>query len=248
MSVGLVNVRLVCTAGASTQRTILQLEVDGVLIAKSIHVMPRYAGDRINLVLRIGTVLPPNSELRVKCVSGPSNSADAIRAIGLNLYADEASTVVTPAGEMYVRWVNQAENLRLLEYNPSTHLFTESAAGISSGRATLENATTFAATIQGALAARCDATQAFKCNEIVCTGGVATSESPRLEFFIGKLRIATLTRTGVLYVLDVLETATVNSGADRFCLFGNGIISATIGPTVDSGSNILAAVECIEPV
>lgn len=242
----LVRVRMVCEAGASTEPTVFQLEVNGTLVDKTIRVMPRFAGDIVNLVLRLNYVLPANSWLRIKCVSGPSDPADALRAIGLNLEASESSTATVVTGEMWVRYVEKHEKIRLFEYDPVTHLFTESSSGLAATRATLDNATTFAATIKGTTAALVLGDQ-FKVNEVICNGGTATNNNPRLEFYIGSRRVASLTQSGILYVADVTESGTITAGDDRFELYGAGVLVATIGPLVDEGATILTAIELCEP-
>lgn len=247
--VGLINCRLVCTAGASTDPTVLQLEIDGELIEKTIPIFPRFAGDRINLVIRIGLVLDANSELRVKCISGPTDPDDAIRTVGLNLSADDATTLspVLPDGEMFVRWVTDTENLRIFDYDTATHLFTESVAGISSSRADLDNAVTFQAKIQDVVVAQSNSSQQFSCEEIVCNGGLATSETPRLEFFIGPTRAAVLTASGRFFVADVTESASISSSDNTFDIYGNGELAAVIGRLTSSGPNILSTIESHEP-
>jgi len=245
-AMALLTARIVCQAGASTDPTVFQLEVDGVLVAKTIRVMPRFAGDIINLPLRLNYILPANSWLRIKCVSGPADPADAVRAIGLNLEADESSSVTPSTPEMWVRYVEKGEKIRLFEYDPSTHLFTESTVGLASTRATLDNATTFAATIKSTTAAHVVGDQ-FKVNEVICNGGVATNNNPRLEFYIGTKRVASLSQSGLLFVMDVTESATVTGGTDRFEFYGSGVVVATIGPIVDSGATILTAIELCEP-
>jgi hypothetical protein len=246
--VSLINARLVCTAGASTDATVLQLEIDGALIDKSIPIFPRFAGDTINIVLSINRILAAESELRVKCVSGPLIAADAIRAIGLTLGATEASTATPPVNDLWVQWMTDSERLRLFEYDPATHLFTESSAGISATRATIDNATTFLATIQGTTVAQCNSSQQFKVNELICNGGTSGAESPRLEFFIGQTRVASLSSAGTLWVIDVAEAASISGVSDFFAFYGAGVLSAVLGPIVDGGANILAAIECVEPV
>jgi hypothetical protein len=88
-------------------------------------------------------------------------------------------------------------------------------------------------------------TRALHANEYVVRCGVGTLESPRLEFFVGTQRLATLTKTGVLRILDVEETSDPTGGTDRFEFYGNGEFSAALGPTVSSG---LAAIEIAEPL
>lgn len=242
---GLINVRLVCTAGNSTTPTVFQLEFNGVS-AKTITAIPAFPGASINLVIPINLILSAGAELRIKCLSGPSDSAGALRAVGLNLSADDSTTITQPANDMWVQWVDGSNRFRMFDYDQPTHLFSESVAGISSGLATIDNASTFIATILGSTVARADSFQKFISNEFLCTGGLATTKSPRLEFYIGTARVATLTSEGQFLVLDVVESSGVSIALNRFCFYGAGVLAATIGQA-DSGSTILTAVELGEP-
>jgi len=244
---GLINVRLTCKAGASVTRTVLQLEVDGELIDKQIHIFPPAPGARMNLVFPINFAIAAESELRVVCVSGPGADGDAVREVGLNLSAQEASSATPIIGDMFVRWIDGREQLRIFEYDSGTHLFTETVSGISAGRASIGNATTFVATIQSTVAARSNSSQQFKVNQVVCNGGLAIAESPRLEFYIGNSRVATLTKSGVLLVVDVEERASITAGDQCFEFYGNGILSAILGRSGSSGPFKLSTLEICEP-
>lgn len=243
--VAITSVRLTCLTGTSTEATVFQIEVDGVA-QKAFRVMPDRAGQLINIPLPIKLTIPAEAEIRVSCVTGPSTTEGALREIGLTLYAPEASSATPLTGEMFVNWVNGPEKLRLFDYNPSTHQFTEASSGVSATRATIDNSTGFTATIQGTVAARSIGDQ-LASDEFICNGGTAASESPRLEFFIGSQRVATLTKTGLFYVGDIDEAASVTAGTNRFSFHGTGGVIATIGPAVDGTGNILTAIECVEP-
>jgi hypothetical protein len=84
--------------------------------------------------------------------------------------------------------------------------------------------------IQEAVALRVAANQVLSLNQLVVTGGVGTSETPRLEFFQDNRRLATLTKDGTIRVLDVEEDSP-QGGDDRFELYADGKLAATLGPT-----------------
>jgi hypothetical protein len=245
-AVELVNARLIATVGTSVLPTVFQLEINGDLVDKKFPVVPKHAGQMVNLVFRINRKLAEDDEIRIKCVSCP-DVAEGLSTIGFNLTAREASTLTEETGEMYVRWVNGSENIRILEYNPATHLFTETSSGISSGRASIANATTFQAIVDGEVAAECNAVPELLINELMCVGSTGSNETPRIEFWIGATRIASLTKTGRFYVLDIVESASVTGGSTFFEFYGAGALAAVLGPAVDTGVNILTAFEVREP-
>lgn len=232
------NVRVVCRAGSGSgplTRTVLQMETGGQLVERRIHLLPLESAEEIQVVTALDYILPADTELRFKCVLSPGLEQDAVREIGLTLHATPASedSVAglpdTPASneEFYVRWVNDQEDLRLLEYDPETHLFTESSAGISTGRASIDQDCTV--TIDGTVALQI-VDESLQVSRFIARGGTAATAFPRLEFWRGNQRLASLTKDGKLYVVDITEAATVSGGSDRFELYGNGSLAAVIGP------------------
>lgn len=244
--IDILRCRLICKAGNSLEPTVFGIEIDGVLTGKTIPIFPDRAGGIVNIVYPVAFKLDAESELRIKCISAPSDPADQIRAVGLNLEAQEASSFIPTPEDLYVWWVDTNESLRIFEYDAGTHLFTESSSGVSTGRAAIDNAATLAITIRGIPVANSNSSQQFKVNEIICNGGTSCTETPRLEFFIGSSRVAALTGTGVLYVFDVIESASVSAGDIVFSFFGGGVLAATLGSLAD-GPKILTAIECVEP-
>src|ERR1051326_8556162 len=128
-AVSLRNARVMCEAGESVLPTVLQLEVNGELIDKTIPVLPLKPGERINSVVALNRVLPPGSELRIKCVRAPVAAPPVyeacIREVGVNLEASASGTgqLASPSAELYVMWINGQEQMRLFEYAPVTQQF-----------------------------------------------------------------------------------------------------------------------------
>ncbi len=236
----LVNARVICKAGSSTARTVLQMEVDGTLVDKRIPILPLAAGEEINFVCALNYLLPAGAELRFKCVQAPDGGDEAaVRELGLNLTAAPASADETPASDLYVRWVSGEENLRLFEYSADTRQFTESAPGLAAGRASIANGVgvgeAAAVIIDGATALTVDLSGVLQVHEFVATGGTAAL-SPRLEFWRDQTRLASLTKAGQLVVVDLVETeVALLGGNDRFELFGNGTRAAIVGPVSLTG-------------
>lgn len=145
-------------------------------------------------------------------------------------------TVQTPA--LTVVWVNGPERLVLFDYDPATHSFSETVSGISSGRASITRSgdTQLEISLQSILALRCQSDTLY-INGLEALGGVAATESPRLEFMVGQTRVATLTKTGVLRIVEIDEAdPAVDSHA--FGFYSNGSLTANIGVTGLKAKNV----------
>jgi len=222
----LVSVRFTAFAN-SLEPTTLLMEINGAPTEKLVNVQPTTLG-WLHSFVPLRFVLAANAEVRWRCLSGPSNAESALTLIGLNLMAAPAGEAVVPTSALSVIWVNGQERLPLFEYQPATRQFVEGSQGIASGRAEIENVPNFSVRIQGELAMQIDANRSLFINKLVAIGGVGTVESPRIEFHAGRQRWAALTKEGTLRVADVHET-NPTEGADRFELFGNGQLSASLG-------------------
>lgn len=220
-----VAARVTALAGSSLQPTVLGLEAGGVMTAVTLALIPSRAGESMSLLFPLAAALAANMELRWKVVSGPGD----VTKIGLTLLIAEAGTALVAAVPLTVRWVNGSEELELFRYDTATHTFTESSAGISTGRAAIANAATLLVTIQGVEALKMNAGH-LRLNEIRANGGTALVESPRLEFFSGSVRLAALGKSGVLAVTDFTEAASITGGSDKFEFYDSGSLSAVLGP------------------
>ena len=130
-----------------------------------------------------------------------------------------------------VKYVDATGSVDIYSYSESTKNFT--AVASLSGRATLayspsDKSGTFDVTFDGAI---------YPCVQID-TGGVMratafrqqvpdNSRLPRIEFWYGGARLASITRQGAVYSSD-LNAAQPQTGPSRFQLFANSILSATI--------------------
>jgi hypothetical protein len=260
-AVSLRNARIVCLAGDGPNAllpTVLQLEVDGELIDKTIPILPLKAAERINSVVVIDRVLPPGSELRIKCVRAPVAAPPAyearVREVGVNLEGGSATGMgggtgqwAPAAADLHVMWVNGQEQMRLFEYElesaNGTWLFTESVPGRATGRASIVNGPDCEIRIQGETVLRIADDQVLQCGWFTASGSSTRSvEGPRLEFWRGwqghhpPQRVASLTKSGELVTVDVSEVAaplavaSVEGTVDRFALLGNDAPAAVIGP------------------
>ena len=170
-------------------------------------------------------------------MSGPVDEADAIQEAGLVMEVTTVSSTLTAQPDLLVRYVNGSENVLLFNYSPTTKLFTEASAGVATGRAVIDNSTDFSASIGGVLAVEMVG-NVLQCNGWIAIGGVGGSGAPRLEFWKGRRRLATLTQDGVMRVINLSEADLVQSGSDRFEFLGGGVTRATLGPVQLVASSI----------
>jgi hypothetical protein len=131
------------------------------------------------------------------------------------------------APSMMVRWVKGREQLNLFTYDAGTHTFTETVAGIATGRATLAVTPHFQAHIESTLAMEVTSSGVLNVGELVEVGAIAAVDSPRLEFWRGEVRMAILSKTGTLRVLEALEEAP-SPGSDRFEFYTGSTLAATL--------------------
>ena len=135
---------------------------------------------------------------------------------------------------MVIRHVSSAGTVDLYTYDPATHGFSESSTGISSGRASVGNSgtgvnqvfnVTFAGASNPALQVKADG--GLKAAALA-TGAPNTAQVPRVEFWCGNRRAASLTQTGILFAPGFYN-AVLAPGPSTFALYGGGIITVTIG-------------------
>lgn len=238
--------RFVCLA-PYVERTVIELTVNGELTGKQIVIDPVMAGQRISLVVPMQHIAPVNAEVRFQCVSGPAHPANAIRLVGLTITFGIASTEVSPASQLTVRWVKGKEELPLFNYVPATHSFTETSSGISAGRASIVNVTNLIVQIESVTAMQF-ANNALQVNQALVIGGTGTMEGPRLEFLHGVRRLATLTKAGVLRLVDLIEEPNPQGGSDRFEFFGGGNLIAALAPAGAGQPPALRVQQLSEPI
>jgi hypothetical protein len=221
----LLQARLTCVCG-DAEPTTLTLEADGDLTSVKVVIQPSVEGEEINTVFNLAYRAGPGVEIRWVVTDGPGD----VTRLALTLVAADVGVSIRPTEEMWVRWVNGPEVLRLYDYTPATHQFTEHTAGLAASRAALVNTAEFGASIQGDDALRVTSGGVLQMNLLYCNGGTGALERvPRLEFMAGTRRLASLTKTGTLYVPDYTEESTVDGGSDRFELYGGSALSAVLG-------------------
>lgn len=126
-----------------------------------------------------------------------------------------------------VRWVGNGEDFWLFDYNASTGEFREVNAGLSSGRAALENEVDFAAAIQEVPVGWTESGILYG-GQFVEAAGIAPKELPRLEFFIGTRRVGSLGAGGVWRVFALAE-ADIGVPGEGFHFQGGGEVVAVLG-------------------
>jgi hypothetical protein len=221
----LFEARLTCVCGAAAMTT-LTLYADGVATSIKVFIQPAVSGEVIDRVVPLAYRAEPGVELRWRVTAGPGD----VTRLALTLVAADVGVSIRPAADLWVRWVNGQETLRLYEYDPATHAFTESAPGLAAARALVAN-DDLAVSIQGQDVMRATPTAVLQINLLHCNGGTGPLERiPRIEFMSGARRLATLTKTGTLYVPDYDESGAVSGGSDRFEFYGGGSLSAVLGP------------------
>ena len=130
----------------------------------------------------------------------------------------------------------------LYAYDPTAHTFTEAVSGISTGRATLAysgsaGTQAFAITFSGAGSPSLAISSAGVLTATAVNQGAPSSaETPRLEFYYGTQRLASLTSAGTLWA-PAFTNASPTAGAGIFALYGGGVIRVTI-----AGSGVVAGV------
>lgn len=210
----------------------IALEIGGVLEEDRTFVVPAIEQPEFRVTLALNEIVEIGEEVRFKVTAFDGEPGDE----AINAAITLVSVPESMAGcrtltdfDLWVRWVDGDEVLRLFDYFPLTHVFVESQPGIATGRATLTNGgpdTTFTIAIQAvdAMSVVSGQLRVNEFNERFVPTGI-----PRLEFMEGQRRLAALTKTGVLYVAHLVE-ATAAPGDDRFEFYSGGQLSAVFGP------------------
>jgi hypothetical protein len=217
----------------------LVLEVDGAETPVVFIVLASVQAE-VTQSRDLSLVVPANATLRWKAYfdGAPENAASKA---SITLSPIEFRVGAQPA--LTVTWVNGLERLTLFNYSPATHAFAEAAPGLSAGRASITNTgpdNSLTIAIQGTTALVVANAKVYAQQ---FQTGVATQESPRLEFVIGGRRVATLTKSGVLRVLDITEVAAIEALSvsllsSQFAFFSNGAATAVLSPAGVTALNI----------
>lgn len=227
----LVSVRVIASSCRVTP-TVLELEVDGVASGKTITLAPSPDGET-RVMWPLNLVVTAGQEVRWAVVSAPASGGDQASRIMVvvDTVPEDLAGSAQSSPRLFVKWVSGQERLDLYEYVAG--VFTESAAGITAGRATVVNGPDFEATIAGDAAMRVNASGVCMVNEVKAAAASGLVADPRLEFWMedgsGQLSwMARLTQDGTLYVTDLAE-GTPAAGGDRFELKGGNVLKATLG-------------------
>lgn len=136
---------------------------------------------------------------------------------------------------LVVRWVGTDGTLDLYRYDATSHNFTEAVTGISSGRATIayspNQSGSFSISFNGvgtpALQVHTDGTVIVGS---LFQGAPLSGTVPRLDFFYGPTRIASLASDGTFYSAS-FDQATPAPGAGEFQIYSNSTLQLTLAAT-----------------
>lgn len=181
--------------------------------------------------LALGFAIPAHTWVRWRATA-TGLPEDAALQIDLTLSVAPAAAPRRP--RLSVQWREGRMSLVLYTYDPVTHSFTEATPTITSGRAVLTRTGDSAAVlaIQGEDALRVEA-GILKATPFYAVMGVATVRSPRVQFCIDDVPIATLTSAD-FRVIELTEAApdvlTTEDDAfyERFEFYSDGVLTAAL--------------------
>ncbi len=179
-----------CTPPSSGS-LVLRLELGGILTTLAFTVT---AGSGSVQERMLGLIVPANTVIRWKAaftgVPAAAASAVAVTVEVAQQGSSSGSIVQTPTWPVF--WVDGPERVLALTYVPATHTFTPTAYGAAHvGLGTSGSRWTLSLQGTAALVADSGTLKANSFNSL----GLATQESPRLEFMVGPLRVGVLTQT-----------------------------------------------------
>jgi hypothetical protein len=186
----------------SSGTLILTLEVGGLLTDAKFTV-PAGNQAEVTQSQTLNVLVPAGTRVRWKA-SFPDAPEEAAAAASITVQT-VADNGALPRPVLSVGWVNGSERLSLFSYDALSHAFFPLSG--ASARATIVNQgpnNALTISIQNTVALQVSSSKLL-INELQAAGGTATPESPRLEFQIDSLRIATLTKSGVLLVPQVAD-------------------------------------------
>lgn len=138
-----------------------------------------------------------------------------------------AYTFEVPELPMTVRWVKDWEKLILFIYDPEEDTYAETVTGIANGRAAITVTPRFQAEIEDELAMEVTASGVLNVGELIEAGALSSLDSPRLEFWRGTMRLATLSKDGILRVLEAVED-TPEASTSKFEFYNGETLVATL--------------------
>jgi len=190
------------------------LEIDGT-VGEVFSIGPNANPDDPSEVViqrPLGLDLAANSFFRWRVVefTSPIEDGPLKTSATIGYVSQGVAQVFVLSPQLSVDWVKGEERFTLFDYDPTTGLFLETAEaeGLSAGRAAIDihARDRVTVTIEDATALRVTS-GLVQAAEVDALGGVATNESPRLEFIANGERAATLTKSGVLRVARVTQDA-----------------------------------------
>lgn len=142
---------------------------------------------------------------------------------------------------LFVEHVDEDGVVTLLyTYDPTAKSFSEVATGIATGKATIvETAGDLSVTFDGDEAPTLLVEAAGATLPGVTVGVPDRDDLPRLDFRVGGVRVASLSRAS-LYTTNLVSDAAPASGSDRFELRGGGVVRAALAKTGFTSNGVTA--------
>jgi hypothetical protein len=139
-----------------------------------------------------------------------------------------------------VVYVTAYGSVNLYRYDPATQIFTEAVTGITSGRATLAYVPTdrsgaFNVNFSGPGTVMHVSSDGVSHAGNLIQGTPNTTKVPRLDFYYGSVRAASITAAGELFAFQFAD-GTPTAGTGKFQIFAGGALALTMaapGVTAD---------------
>lgn len=203
----------------------VELEVGGVLSGLAFNVLSDQVLHQIELP--VNASVPANTWVRWKVIS---DHESASLAITLTVIRNPA-----PYPDLTLEWFNATERLTLYDYSPATHLFTPTPQNeaLTPSRLVVEDsAGVFTIAIQGTECLRVEG-GALTVPFIKSGLGIASLTNPRVQFMVGKVPIATLTKTQLIVnglTEDAPEALAQANPAfwERFEFYSDGLLTGAL--------------------
>lgn len=216
----LVRVRTRLVA-AQSGRLVLALEVGGLATGVEIDMWSSAPGDLLTPSYCLDITVPPNSPIRWVCQEGTFHEVLLVVEDG------PFGTRVAPDSKLTLEWVDGFERFAVADYIPETRQFVPNV--FAAGRCSVTNSPSFELVIGAQAPVLYAAGGALNAAAFNASGGTGTEVCPRIEFWIGRMRVASVLGSGTV-LLPSIEEATPVAGLDRFCLQWQDSLLATIGP------------------
>lgn len=199
------------------------LEVAGTLTGDVFQIGPSAVAE-VRQTIALSRTIAIGNEVRWKVLSFTGANEEAATAASIVMQSGPAdyTAALLPDAPLTVRWVNGVEDVLLYHY--SAGIFTPVSVAMTLTRGTITVSGFGVEVLIGTdLVFEVDSTGA-RANSFNEMGALL---SPRLEFYVGALRVAAAMTGGVFYVPSILESTPV-AGGGQF-EFTAGTLKAALG-------------------